>query len=191
MAQHPPNTLCAALQAGSRGFGSHRLHHHKALVMAYKSVEQRNKLACTLLVAALQRHGEVCGPVHDGHRGPGAWATLPHPHLVGGHLLRCGLFARSPERPSMLVELGPVEQRYQAVREVINHGATVTDVARRYGVARQTVHEWLTSEHCSPRSSVRPNLISSAVGRPLNHAMSSGPRGLSGLSRCRSCQRSC
>ena len=42
----------------------------------------------------------------------------------------------------MLVELNLVEQRYQAVLEVLN-GATVTDVARRYGVARQTVHEWL------------------------------------------------
>jgi transposase InsO family protein len=43
----------------------------------------------------------------------------------------------------MLVELGLVEQRYQAVLEVLNEGATVTDVARRYGVARQTVHRWL------------------------------------------------
>jgi transposase len=43
----------------------------------------------------------------------------------------------------MLVELGLVEQRYQAVVEVLNDGATVTDVARRYGVARQTVHDWL------------------------------------------------
>lgn len=43
----------------------------------------------------------------------------------------------------MLVELGLVEQRYQAVREVLDHGATVVDVARRNGVARQTVHEWL------------------------------------------------
>jgi transposase InsO family protein len=43
----------------------------------------------------------------------------------------------------MLVELGLVEQRYQAVLEVLNDGATVTDVARRYGVARQTVHDWL------------------------------------------------
>ncbi len=43
----------------------------------------------------------------------------------------------------MLVELGLVEQRYQAVREVLDHGATVIDVARRNGVARQTVHEWL------------------------------------------------
>jgi transposase-like protein len=42
----------------------------------------------------------------------------------------------------MLVELGVVQQRYQAVLEVLE-GASVTDVARRYGVARQTVHEWL------------------------------------------------
>ena len=42
----------------------------------------------------------------------------------------------------MLVELGLVEQRYAAVREVLD-GASVTDVARRYGVARQTVHAWL------------------------------------------------
>jgi transposase InsO family protein len=43
----------------------------------------------------------------------------------------------------VIVELNVVEQRYQAVLEVLNQGATVTDVARRNGVARQTVHEWL------------------------------------------------
>lgn len=43
----------------------------------------------------------------------------------------------------MLVELGLVEQRYQAVLEVLNDGAAVLDVARRHGVARQTVHDWL------------------------------------------------
>jgi transposase len=43
----------------------------------------------------------------------------------------------------VLVELNLVEQRYQAVLEVLNDNATVTDVARRFGVARQTVHEWL------------------------------------------------
>ena len=42
----------------------------------------------------------------------------------------------------MLVELGVVEQRYQAVLEVLN-GVPVTEVVRRYGVARQTVHDWL------------------------------------------------
>jgi len=42
----------------------------------------------------------------------------------------------------VLLELAVVEQRYQAVREVLD-GAPVTVVARRFGVARQTVHEWL------------------------------------------------
>jgi transposase InsO family protein len=42
----------------------------------------------------------------------------------------------------VLLELAVVEQRYQAVREVFD-GAPVTVVARRFGVARQTVHEWL------------------------------------------------
>ena len=43
----------------------------------------------------------------------------------------------------MLAELGAVEQRYRAVLEVLEEGVSVTEVARRYGVARQTVHEWL------------------------------------------------
>ena len=34
----------------------------------------------------------------------------------------------------MLVELGLVEQRYRAVLEVLDGAASVTDVARRYGV---------------------------------------------------------
>jgi len=42
----------------------------------------------------------------------------------------------------VLVELSAVEQRYRAVLEVLE-GASVTDVAKRYGVARQTVHAWL------------------------------------------------
>jgi transposase InsO family protein len=42
----------------------------------------------------------------------------------------------------VLVELGLVEQRYQAVLEVLD-GATVTEVAHRNGVTRQTVHAWL------------------------------------------------
>ena len=36
-----------------------------------------------------------------------------------------------------------VEQRYKAVLAVISDGETVTDVAARFGVRRQTVHEWL------------------------------------------------
>jgi transposase InsO family protein len=43
----------------------------------------------------------------------------------------------------MLVELSVVEQRYLAVREALDTGATITDVARRYRVDRRTVHRWL------------------------------------------------
>ena len=42
----------------------------------------------------------------------------------------------------MLVELGLVEQRYQAVLEVLG-GVTVTEVSERFGVTRQSVHRWL------------------------------------------------
>jgi len=42
----------------------------------------------------------------------------------------------------VLVGLGVVEQRYKAVMEALD-GATVIDVARRDGVVRQTVHDWL------------------------------------------------
>ena len=43
----------------------------------------------------------------------------------------------------MLVELRVGEQRYRAVWEVLE-GASVTEVARRFGVSRQSVHSWLT-----------------------------------------------
>jgi transposase InsO family protein len=42
----------------------------------------------------------------------------------------------------MLQELRVGEQRYRAVLEVLE-GASVTAVARRFGVSRQTVHAWL------------------------------------------------
>jgi transposase len=42
----------------------------------------------------------------------------------------------------MLRELNVVEQRYQAVLEVLD-GTPVTEVAQRFGVARQTVHRWV------------------------------------------------
>lgn len=41
-----------------------------------------------------------------------------------------------------LVDLSMVEQRYAAVREVLD-GATVKDTAIRYGVDRRTLHRWL------------------------------------------------
>ena len=41
-----------------------------------------------------------------------------------------------------LVDLSMVEQRYDAVREVLD-GATVKDTAVRYGIDRRTLHRWL------------------------------------------------
>jgi transposase len=46
------------------------------------------------------------------------------------------------DTPAMLRELNVVEQRYRAVLEVLN-GTPVTEVAQRFGVARQTVHRWV------------------------------------------------
>ena len=43
----------------------------------------------------------------------------------------------------MLVELSVMEQRYQAVLAVVQEGWKVTEVARRVGVSRQTVHAWI------------------------------------------------
>ena len=43
----------------------------------------------------------------------------------------------------MLQELRVGEQRYRAVWEVLE-GASVTEVARRFGVSRQSVHSWLS-----------------------------------------------
>ncbi len=41
------------------------------------------------------------------------------------------------------MELSVVEQRYDAVMEVLRHGLGVSEVARRYGVSRQSLHGWL------------------------------------------------
>jgi transposase InsO family protein len=43
----------------------------------------------------------------------------------------------------VLVEVSVVEQRYDAVKEVLADGFSVTEVAECYGVARQTVHRWI------------------------------------------------
>src|SRR5438445_8808262 len=40
-------------------------------------------------------------------------------------------------------ELSVTEQRYKAVLAVIAEGRTVTQVAREWNVARQTIHVWL------------------------------------------------
>ncbi len=54
----------------------------------------------------------------------------------------------------MLMELGLVEQRLKAAHEVLD-GAAVTDVAKRNGVTRQTVHTWLR-RYASSGSTSKP-----------------------------------
>jgi transposase-like protein len=39
-------------------------------------------------------------------------------------------------------EMSVTEQRYKAVQAVIANGRTVTEVAKDWGVSRQTVHVW-------------------------------------------------
>jgi transposase-like protein len=43
----------------------------------------------------------------------------------------------------VLWERSVTEQRYNAVREVLEAGLPVTEVADRYGVSRQSVHTWV------------------------------------------------
>jgi transposase-like protein len=40
-------------------------------------------------------------------------------------------------------ELSVAEQRYQAVMAVIGDGVSVSQVAEKVGVSRQTLHAWL------------------------------------------------
>jgi len=49
---------------------------------------------------------------------------------------------RAKEDAVPVVDLSMVEQRYDAVREVLD-GATVKDTAIRYGIDRRTLHRWL------------------------------------------------
>ncbi len=44
----------------------------------------------------------------------------------------------------MLIELSVVEQRYLAVRDVLDSGVPIVEVARQYGVDRRTLHRWIS-----------------------------------------------
>jgi transposase-like protein len=43
----------------------------------------------------------------------------------------------------VLVELGVMQQRYDAVKEVLEGRGTITEIAERFGVTRQSLHNWL------------------------------------------------
>ena len=46
----------------------------------------------------------------------------------------------------VLRELSVAEQRYQAILAVIEDGLSVTEVAGKVGVSRQTLHAWLVPQ---------------------------------------------
>jgi transposase len=53
------------------------------------------------------------------------------------------LSARFEGVAELLMEFSKMEQRYQAVLAIHVDGLTVTEVAEKWGVSRQTVHAWL------------------------------------------------
>jgi transposase-like protein len=62
----------------------------------------------------------------------------------------------------MLGEPTVVEQRYLAVREVLDSGASVSSVATRYGVDRRTLHRWLI-RYANEGLSVLPTAAASRI----------------------------
>lgn len=78
-----------------------------------------------------------------GDTGSGTYATPGPVPLVVLDGLALWTISSATEEDAVLVELGLMEQRYKAVLEVLDGAVSVTDVARRYGVGRQTVHTWL------------------------------------------------
>ena len=97
------------------------------------------------------------------------------------------------DTPAMLRELKVVEQRYQAVLQVLD-GIPVTEVAKRLGVARQTVHRWvaryrdngidgLADRSHAPRASA-PISCAGGKHRPGSDSPPAGA-GLAGPGLCR------
>ena len=66
-------------------------------------------------------------------------------HFHQADTLSLGIGARPVFQESVMpIELSMVEQRYLAVRDVLDTGATITQVATQYGVDRRTLQRWLT-----------------------------------------------
>jgi len=96
----------------------------------------------------------------------------------------------------MLQELSVVEQRYLAVREVLD-GGKVTEVATRYGVDRRTVHRWLVRyateglaalSDRSSRPDRCPHQASAIAPRPIHSRRPARGGATSGFSvRCTIC----
>ena len=91
-----------------------------------------------------------------------------------------------------LAELSMLEQRYLAVREVLDAGATVTDVAARHGVDRRTLHRWLI-RYANDGSGLWPRRARSPIGVRTNSQRSSKPASspYAARIRCGGLARSC
>jgi transposase-like protein len=71
----------------------------------------------------------------------------------------------------MLRELNVVEQRYRAVVEVLS-GTPVIEVAKRYGVARQTVHRWIAQYRAEGLDGLADRLAPCSRRQPVPGAAS-------------------
>jgi transposase-like protein len=75
----------------------------------------------------------------------------------------------------VLMQLSKMEQRYDAVLGVLRDCFTVTEVAQKFNVSRQTVHVWLAHYR-----------LRGARGAVGNRKWSNAPHGLARLTRRRS-----
>jgi hypothetical protein len=115
------------LQAGGRGFESHHLYCISPAQRAWVRLSGL-PLWLRLLADAFGTRLRVLGS-----GGSGRCVTVAG-WSAGSTLLRCAPWrARAEEADTVLVELGLVGQRYRAMLEVLNDGATVVGVARRTG----------------------------------------------------------
>ena len=84
----------------------------------------------------------------------------------------------------MLWESSKMEQRYDAVLGVIRDGFTVTEVAQKFGVSRQSVHSWMQRykeggvealAEQSSRPATSPAQINARILKLRRHHPSWGP----------------
>jgi transposase-like protein len=77
------------------------------------------------------------------------------------HLLRLSL-----DTPSQR-EMSVAEQRYKAVLAVIANGRTVSEVAKDWGVSRQTMHAWLARYEAEGLEGLPASSRRSTTTRPM------------------------
>ena len=74
--------------------------------------------------------------------------------MTPGHVSHCfhlpdtlflvTLIRLHPTRGTVLIEMAVVERLYQARRELLNTGASITQATAQYGVDGRTLHRWIT-----------------------------------------------